>query len=75
MEDDSPAEPACTPGSLRNLSAWSITIPYIDSYEDEIKREKIPVFCIDVERHDREDGESHGSSSGWELESSVSCEG
>lgn len=58
MEDDSPAEPASTPGTLRNLLAWSITIPYIDSYDDEIKREKIPVFCIDVERNDRKDGES-----------------
>uniref|UniRef100_A0A3Q4BQF5 Sorting nexin 14 n=1 Tax=Mola mola TaxID=94237 RepID=A0A3Q4BQF5_MOLML len=55
MEDDSPAEPASTPGTLRNLLAWSITIPYIDSYDDEIKREKIPVFCIDVERNDRKD--------------------
>lgn len=57
MEDDSPAEQASTPGTLRNLSAWSITIPYIDIYEDEIKREKIPVFCIDVERNDRKEGE------------------
>uniref|UniRef100_A0A671UM07 Sorting nexin 14 n=1 Tax=Sparus aurata TaxID=8175 RepID=A0A671UM07_SPAAU len=55
MEDDSPAEQASTPGTLRNLSAWSITIPYIDIYEDEIKREKIPVFCIDVERNDRKE--------------------
>ncbi|KAG8011527.1 Sorting nexin-14 [Nibea albiflora] len=31
--------------------------PYIDSYDDEAKREKIPVFCIDVERHDRKEGE------------------
>ncbi|KAA8582958.1 hypothetical protein FQN60_015504 [Etheostoma spectabile] len=53
MEDDSPAEPASTPGALRNLSAWNITIPYIDIYDDEAKREKIPVFCIDVERNDR----------------------
>ncbi|XP_069028681.1 sorting nexin-14-like isoform X2 [Embiotoca jacksoni] len=53
MEDDSPAEPASAPGSRRNLSAWSITIPYIDLYDDEAKREKIPVFCIDVERNDR----------------------
>lgn len=57
MEDDSPAEPASTPGTLRNLSAWSIAIPYIDIYEDEVKREKIPVFCIDVERNDRKEGE------------------
>uniref|UniRef100_A0A665VPK2 Sorting nexin-14-like n=1 Tax=Echeneis naucrates TaxID=173247 RepID=A0A665VPK2_ECHNA len=55
LEDDSPAEPASAPGSLRNLSAWSITIPYIDIYEDEAKREKIPVFCIDVERNDRKE--------------------
>ncbi|KAI3364647.1 hypothetical protein L3Q82_011418, partial [Scortum barcoo] len=55
MEDDAPAEPASTPGSLRNLLAWSITIPFIDLYEDEAKREKIPVFCIDVERNDRKE--------------------
>lgn len=56
MEDDSPAEPASNPGVLRNLSAWSITIPFIDIYDDEVKREKIPVFCIDVERNDRKEG-------------------
>ncbi|XP_068573612.1 sorting nexin-14-like isoform X2 [Cebidichthys violaceus] len=55
VEDDSPAEPASTPGSLRNLSAWSIVIPYIDVYDDDAKREKIPVFCIDVERKDRKE--------------------
>ncbi|XP_071323780.1 sorting nexin-14-like isoform X2 [Trachinotus anak] len=55
MEDDSPAEPAGTPGTLRNLSAWSITIPYIDIYDDDVKRERIPVFCIDVERNDRKE--------------------
>ncbi|XP_070705059.1 sorting nexin-14-like isoform X3 [Pempheris klunzingeri] len=55
MEDDSPAEPAGTPGALRNLSAWSIIIPYIDIYDDEVKRERIPVFCIDVERNDRKE--------------------
>ncbi|XP_044233103.1 sorting nexin-14 isoform X3 [Thunnus albacares] len=55
MEDDSPAEPASNPGILRNLSAWSITIPFIDFYDDEVKREKIPVFCIDVERNDRKE--------------------
>ncbi|XP_069371680.1 sorting nexin-14 isoform X2 [Paralichthys olivaceus] len=53
MEDDSPAQPASAAGALRNLMAWSITIPYIDSYDDEVKRERIPVFCIDVERNDR----------------------
>ncbi|KAM6915488.1 sorting nexin-14-like [Xenentodon cancila] len=53
MEDDSPAEPANTPGIQRNLAAWTIIIPYIDFFEDDVKREKIPVFCIDVERNDR----------------------
>ncbi|XP_071386989.1 sorting nexin-14-like isoform X1 [Centroberyx affinis] len=55
VEDDSPAEPASTPGTLRNLSAWGITIPYIDFYDDEVKRERVPVFCIDVERNDRKE--------------------
>lgn len=58
MEDDSPVEPASTPGTLRNLSAWSVTIPDVDIYDDEVKREKIPVFCIHVERNDRKEGES-----------------
>lgn len=57
LEDDAPAEPSGTPGSQRNLSAWTITIPYIDIYDDEVKRERIPVFCIDVERNDRKEGE------------------
>lgn len=57
MEDDGPAEPASTPGTLRNLSAWNISIPCIDSFDDDAKREKIPVFCINVERHDRREGE------------------
>ncbi|XP_056873045.1 sorting nexin-14-like isoform X1 [Takifugu flavidus] len=55
MEDDSPAEPTSGSGTLRNLSAWSINIPNVHSYDDELKREKIPVFCIDVERHDRKE--------------------
>ncbi|XP_028252620.1 sorting nexin-14-like isoform X2 [Parambassis ranga] len=55
MEDDSPAEPVSMAGTQRNLSAWTITIPYIDLYEDEIKRERVPVFCIDVERNDRKE--------------------
>lgn len=55
MEDDSPAELISVAGSLRSLSAWRITIPYIDIYDDDIKRERIPVFCIDVERNDRRD--------------------
>ncbi|XP_053700861.1 sorting nexin-14 isoform X1 [Synchiropus splendidus] len=53
LEDDSPVEAASTPSTPRNLSAWNITIPYVDFYDDEIKRERIPVFCIDVERNDR----------------------
>ncbi|XP_033979721.1 sorting nexin-14-like isoform X1 [Trematomus bernacchii] len=55
MEDDSPAEPPCSAGSLRNLSFWSIGIPYIDLCDDDNKRDKIPVFCIDVERNDRKE--------------------
>uniref|UniRef100_A0A3Q3WEI3 Uncharacterized protein n=1 Tax=Mola mola TaxID=94237 RepID=A0A3Q3WEI3_MOLML len=53
LEDDSPMEAASTPNTLRNLLAWNITIPYIDFYDDDVKRERIPVFCIDVERNDR----------------------
>ncbi|KAF3850314.1 hypothetical protein F7725_020033 [Dissostichus mawsoni] len=56
MEDDSPAEPPCSAGSLRNLSFWSVGIPYIDLCDDDNKRDKIPVFCIDVERNDRKEG-------------------
>ncbi|XP_024146813.1 sorting nexin-14 [Oryzias melastigma] len=54
-EDDSSSEPAATPGIQRNLLAWTVSIPFIDFLEDEVKREKIPVFCIDVERNDRKD--------------------
>lgn len=57
LEDDSPMEAASTPSTPRNLSAWNITIPYIDFYDDDVKRERIPVFCIDVERNDRKAGE------------------
>uniref|UniRef100_A0A8C2J3Y0 Sorting nexin-14 n=1 Tax=Cyprinus carpio TaxID=7962 RepID=A0A8C2J3Y0_CYPCA len=55
FEDDSPGpvEVAGTPGTLRNLAAWTISIPYVDFFEDEVKKERTPVFCIDVERHDR----------------------
>ncbi|XP_059369309.1 sorting nexin-14-like isoform X2 [Carassius carassius] len=55
FEDDSPGpvEAAGTPGTLRNLAAWTISIPYVDFFEDEVKKERTPVFCIDVERHDR----------------------
>ncbi|XP_059842571.1 sorting nexin-14 isoform X4 [Hypanus sabinus] len=50
-EDDLLEELAITPNAQRNLSAWKITIPYIDFFFDN-KKEKIPVFCIDVERND-----------------------
>ncbi|KAM4528949.1 sorting nexin-14-like isoform 2-T2 [Fundulus diaphanus] len=53
VEDDSPAAPAPAPLNQRNLSAWTVSMPFIDFCEDEAKREKIPVFCIDVERKDR----------------------
>uniref|UniRef100_A0A3P8YB41 Sorting nexin-14 n=1 Tax=Esox lucius TaxID=8010 RepID=A0A3P8YB41_ESOLU len=56
LEDDSPMEAITTPTTPRNLSAWTITIPYIDFYDDDVKRERIPVFCIDVERNDRKAG-------------------
>lgn len=52
LEDDSPVEGISTPSTPRNLSAWNITIPYVDFFDD-IKKERIPVFCIDVERNDR----------------------
>ncbi|XP_030626203.1 sorting nexin-14 isoform X5 [Chanos chanos] len=55
VEDDSPMEVTSAPGVLRNLAAWSITIPLVDLYEDDSKKEKIPVFCIEVERHDRKE--------------------
>lgn len=64
MEDDFSDEPVSVPGVLRNLSAWSISIPYIDIYDDEAKRERTPVFCIDVERNDRKDGEWAGGRGG-----------
>ncbi|XP_030645866.1 sorting nexin-14 isoform X2 [Chanos chanos] len=53
MEDDLPMEAVSTPSTPRNLSAWGITIPYVDFYDDEVKKERIPVYCIDVERNDR----------------------
>uniref|UniRef100_A0A8C8G8V9 Sorting nexin-14-like n=1 Tax=Oncorhynchus tshawytscha TaxID=74940 RepID=A0A8C8G8V9_ONCTS len=52
VEDNTPVEACSTPGVLRNLSAWSITIPYVD----ELNRERVPVFCIEVERNDRKEG-------------------
>lgn len=59
VEDDDPvpSELMGTPGAQRNLSAWTISIPFVDFYDDEVKKERVPVFCIDVERHDREHGE------------------
>lgn len=59
VEDDStpvPVDVVSTPGTQRNLSAWIISIPFVDFFDDEAKKERVPVFCIDVERHDREHG-------------------
>ncbi|NXI45313.1 SNX14 protein, partial [Galbula dea] len=58
MEDDSPEEAVSTPNTPRNLAAWKITIPYVDFFDDPSlerrdRKERIPVFCIDVERNDR----------------------
>ncbi|KAJ7403708.1 hypothetical protein WISP_149524 [Willisornis vidua] len=58
MEDDSPEEAVTTPNTPRNLAAWKISIPYVDFFEDpslerKDRKERIPVFCIDVERNDR----------------------
>ncbi|TSM77332.1 Sorting nexin-14 [Bagarius yarrelli] len=53
MEDDLPVEAISTPSTPRNLTAWSITIPYVDLFDDEVKKERVPVYCIDVERNDR----------------------
>ncbi|KAG8444816.1 hypothetical protein GDO86_009826 [Hymenochirus boettgeri] len=60
LEDDSPADviSASTPNTSRNLLAWKITIPYVDFFEEPFlekkdRKERIPVFCIDVERNDR----------------------
>ncbi|XP_068609792.1 sorting nexin-14-like [Brachionichthys hirsutus] len=54
-EDDAPAEPASGHGGLRNLAAWGVAIPYVRVYEDEARKEKLPAFCIDVERNDRKE--------------------
>uniref|UniRef100_A0A7M4FGW7 Sorting nexin-14 n=1 Tax=Crocodylus porosus TaxID=8502 RepID=A0A7M4FGW7_CROPO len=58
MEDDSPVEAISTPNTPRNLAAWKISIPYVDFFDDPSverreRKERIPVFCIDVERNDR----------------------
>ncbi|XP_064195976.1 sorting nexin-14 isoform X1 [Anguilla rostrata] len=56
LEDDSPAaEAASAPSTLRNLLAWSVEIPYVDFCDDEAKKERVPVFCIDVKRSDRKE--------------------
>ncbi|XP_067845280.1 sorting nexin-14 isoform X3 [Heptranchias perlo] len=58
-EDDLLEELAITPNAHRNLSAWKISIPYVDFFFDS-KKERIPVFCIEVERND-ERSEGHES--------------
>lgn len=62
MEDDLPVEAISTPSTPRNLTAWSITIPYVDLFDDEVKKERIPVYCIDVERNDRRAGRAWNAS-------------
>ncbi|XP_014909959.1 sorting nexin-14 isoform X3 [Poecilia latipinna] len=54
LEDDGAVEPLAAPHQ-RLLSAWSVSLPFIDFCEDEAKREKVPVFVIDVKRNDRRD--------------------
>ncbi|XP_048456688.1 sorting nexin-14 isoform X3 [Rhincodon typus] len=56
-EDDLIEELAITPNAHRNLSAWKISIPYLDFYFDS-KKEKVPVFCIEVIRNE-EASEGH----------------
>uniref|UniRef100_A0A8C8SNT7 Sorting nexin-14 n=1 Tax=Pelusios castaneus TaxID=367368 RepID=A0A8C8SNT7_9SAUR len=58
MEDDSPVETVSTPNTPRNLAAWEISIPYVDFFdvptlERKERKERIPVFYIEVERNDR----------------------
>ncbi|KAL4649027.1 sorting nexin-14 isoform X2 [Arapaima gigas] len=55
VEDDSPMEATSTASSPRNLSEWVISIPYVDLFDDDVKKEKIPVYCIDVNRCDRKE--------------------
>ncbi|KAJ0061402.1 hypothetical protein NL108_018337, partial [Boleophthalmus pectinirostris] len=40
-------------GSGRNLSEWSAWIPFIDVMEDEVRKERVPAFLIQVQRNDR----------------------
>ncbi|XP_078412915.1 sorting nexin-14 isoform X10 [Cetorhinus maximus] len=58
-EDDLLEELAITPNAQRNLSAWKISIPFLDLYFDS-KKEKVPVFCIEVDRNE-EGSEGHES--------------
>ncbi|XP_038658679.1 sorting nexin-14 isoform X5 [Scyliorhinus canicula] len=60
-EDDLIEELAITPNAQRNLAAWKISIPYLDFYFDS-KKEKVPVFCIEVDRND-DGSEGHESES------------
>ncbi|XP_053566468.1 sorting nexin-14 isoform X2 [Bombina bombina] len=62
LEDDFPVAvtTTTTPNTPRNLSAWKISIPYVDFFDDasfdkKDRKERIPVFCIDVERNDRKE--------------------
>ncbi|KAK7906622.1 hypothetical protein WMY93_015234 [Mugilogobius chulae] len=49
-------------GSGRNLSEWNAWIPFIDVMEDEIRKERVPAFLIQVQRDDRR-GVGHESES------------
>ncbi|XP_070400658.1 sorting nexin-14 isoform X2 [Nothobranchius furzeri] len=62
LEDFCLTEPTSIPVHQRNLLAWSVSVPFIDFCEDVMKKEKIPVFCIQVERDD-------SKSSGHEVQS------
>uniref|UniRef100_A0A1A7WPD4 Sorting nexin 14 n=1 Tax=Iconisemion striatum TaxID=60296 RepID=A0A1A7WPD4_9TELE len=53
LEDFCLTEPTSVLVNQRNLLAWSVSIPYINFCEDVMKKEKIPVFCIQVDRNDR----------------------
>lgn len=57
LEDDCITETSSALMKQRNLQAWSVSIPSISFSEDVVKREKIPVFSLEVERNDRKNSE------------------
>lgn len=61
MEDDLLVEVVSIFNIFRNFVVWKISILYVDFFEDVFferkeKKERIFVFCIDVERNDRRVG-------------------